>query len=404
MASVGGMSLSTLRDGSAAGSAASFNLFKAPRNDHCRVFAGDRWEAEMRGGLNLVVFRSKHAITKDELLDKAIESTHRFLDFISVTARAHLLTKMAPDVNLLMFSRNDLVVIQHRDIMDFGVAVSPHIEVRNAQGNIKGSPPPPEPQWLPAFRYYRISQTTNDLVEAYRNLYLAFESVLAHICSKARREGERRWLERGLTKLGTIVDLSKYCPPGHDPIRSIVDTQYEAIRCGLFHAKPGRSILPHELPSHSIVSPAYEQLVQLWEDVARAHLSVQPPSGGLSYAGFKLVCDNFLPNLRMWLTTDDSPFNKEDIEISPRGLPCHSFATHQYLGEQRPGRAALLASIPVASLSGDQVVGRIAGTIDGTSGTCSHISGGLTLEGANEFVTIQVSRLVNPQAPKSVFN
>src|SRR5664279_4158410 len=85
-------------------------------------------------------------------------------------------------------------------------------EVRDAQGNI--IPPPPRSTfWHESFRYYRLSQTTDDLFDAYRNVYLALESVLSTISPQkvnaatgriAEQEGQ--WFERALTDAGNVTN------------------------------------------------------------------------------------------------------------------------------------------------------------------------------------------------------
>jgi hypothetical protein len=52
-----------------------------------------------------------------------------------------------------------------------------------------GATPPSSPtlpDWDPAFRFFRLSQTADDVFEAYRNLYLAFEATMSTVAAGAQ--------------------------------------------------------------------------------------------------------------------------------------------------------------------------------------------------------------------------
>ncbi len=64
-------------------------------------------------------------------------------------------------------------------------------EVRNPDGSPISAPPPPPDPWNPSFRYLRLGQATTDLVDAFRNYYLALESLLSAIEPTALRPDGR---------------------------------------------------------------------------------------------------------------------------------------------------------------------------------------------------------------------
>lgn len=39
---------------------------------------------------------------------------------------------------------------------------------------------PPDPHYHYAFRFFRLAQVTEDLFDAYRNMYIAFELIISH--------------------------------------------------------------------------------------------------------------------------------------------------------------------------------------------------------------------------------
>jgi hypothetical protein len=80
----------------------------------------------------------------------------------------------------------------------FGIRMS-GIKVSGAGEENPAPDPPATPDWHPSFRYFRLSQASDDLFDAYRNAYLALEAVLSDITPQklrpnGRRESERDWL------------------------------------------------------------------------------------------------------------------------------------------------------------------------------------------------------------------
>lgn len=120
--------------------------------------------------------------------------------------------------------------------------------IRRADGTIEV---PAEQQftWMPAFRFYRLSQSTLDLFDAFRNLYLSLEALLDHFWPKTSGEQEKQWLDRALVQAGTRVNFSQLAmPDAGDPIREIAGRIYN-VRIHLFHAKTGRTLIPDEAVS-----------------------------------------------------------------------------------------------------------------------------------------------------------
>ena len=65
--------------------------------------------------------------------------------------------------------------------------------------------------WHESMRYFRISQITTDMFDAFRNLYLALESLLSHIAPVRLRpngrpdEGEGQWAKRALQAASVLL-------------------------------------------------------------------------------------------------------------------------------------------------------------------------------------------------------
>ena len=73
------------------------------------------------------------------------------------------------------------------------------------------------------FRYYRLAQSTEDLYDGFRNMYLAFEVLLSSKYPKARDEQEIEWLERGLREATESLSLGDVVPTDEpDPVAAIL--------------------------------------------------------------------------------------------------------------------------------------------------------------------------------------
>lgn len=402
MANVGGIELSRLTTGGTAACAAAFSLVAPPRTTYIREFKPDGWEAELRAGLKHVVVRGQHSLADSALIDAAIDVAHRALDLTSTEHRDHLVTDAAADNHILLFQRGSRVVLQFCGMCDFPVSVQISApSVINAQGVVVPQPPAPAISWSPALRYYRLAHSANDLYEAYRNIYLALEALLSAFVRRLPKEREGVWLRRALTYVSSRANLVRFAPSGTNPVDHFMASQYSAIRGQLFHAKAGASITPHQRIQYGAVVAAFESLVQIWEEIARAWLPLSRGSGVMTNAGFAAWMGSWLP-VEMVLTADTSPPSKTDTMASPQRLPVHPLSQAQYLGEQRPGRVLTTATVNVASLPANQTVGRVAG-IDRTTQNVAfvgHIEGGLDLADVDDFEVAQSFRLYNLGQPR----
>ncbi len=208
--------------------------------------------------------------------------------------------------------------------------------VLNPDGTIQQDPPI-NTELNPAFRYFRFSQVTNDLTDAYRNMYLAFESMLTGTFggpqpdkSTGRLETETMWLKRVLGELDNVIPLQAYVLQGvSDPITTFFNDQYEANRCALFHAKLGkRAILPGSFAERAKVATALRQLGSLVAHMLRTFLCTKRSFSGKSlYAMTQEVHNLTAQGFTLGVNEDDTPFDPMASVISPKGLPVVDFGT-----------------------------------------------------------------------------
>jgi hypothetical protein len=201
------------------------------------------------------------------------------------------------------------------------------VEVRDATGRlIRPSPSQPIP-WHPSYRFFRLSQTTTDLFDAYRNAYLALESILADRTPQRRRgpgqkgEQEGQWFRRAL--IATGVNLSRFVSrkPGREA-ETIYQRIYVKVRVRLFHSKPGRDpILPRDRRTVAYVGEALDLTQRLYLAVAEAELGVTRFRGGFTNYAARTMSEAVLEPLEFVATSDESRFDPDATVLSTTGAP-----------------------------------------------------------------------------------
>jgi hypothetical protein len=162
------------------------------------------------------------------------------LDMLSMSGRADLATRDAPDEYLAWWRDRGKNVIAVVSTATRSFSVGPvTIEVLDAAGQVV-PPTPLVPQHHLGFRFYRLSQVSDDLFDAFRNMYLAFELLLSAKYPKGN-EREIDWLRTSLAAAAADLDLASLTPSHVDPVSHIIDAVYLNARLPLFHAKDGHA-------------------------------------------------------------------------------------------------------------------------------------------------------------------
>lgn len=364
-----------------------------------------RWQVELKQNHFHAVARSHDPQTYDNLVTSGLEQMQRCLDIIAVK-KLGIQVLDHPEINhTALFQRNGETILRHFSVATLGIKTKVSVEVRDKDGNIKPSAPIPEPTWTWAFRYYRLSQASQDIFEAYRNLFLSLEALLNIIRPTLPREGERKWLKNALSVIATKVPLANHTPPRTtDPIDYFMKTQYEDIRCRLFHAKFPDALLPHEELNPTDVLVAYEALLRLWQDIAETYSQVPRGGGVVTYQGFKWMMDNFFSRpLSLQFTEDSSLPRKDDTQVSPLSLTTYEFEESRYLGETKPGVVSWQGEISLLDIHKHLSIHRVCLLVDKTLLNADFIEDGLSPSGADVFQAYQSVRLVNRGQPKTTF-
>lgn len=140
----------------------------------------------------------------------------------------------------------------------------------NAQSPPGVQPPPSPPpliQHHPALRYYRLSQLSDDLFDAFRNAYLALEYLASEESPKGPNESEPKWLLRVLG--GPLASIL----PGGIDVPVFVESAYKFGRLPLFHAKSYSTFyLPHG-PERLTIQNTFETLQSILASIQHHRLN-----------------------------------------------------------------------------------------------------------------------------------
>lgn len=364
------------------------------------------WQVEFRKSSDDVIARSVLKLDQEALQSGGFEAVQAALDILSVKGILSAYVARPATTSIGVYWANSRSIVYLQSLFDLSMGMSIQVQQFDDLNNEIILPPPAEPIWNESFRYYRLSQSSSDLFEAYRNLFLAFEALLNTICTKQRREGEGTWLRRALAVVDLRVDLAQFTPSGSsDPIDYIINSQYASVRCRLQHAKFPAAELPHSSINPVAVKQAYDELVRIWRQIAGAYLNVPTGGGVITYAGFEMMMSGFKDGSAMLYTPDDLPPHKEDTAVSPQSLAVHEFAGTSYMGQVRPGVIRIIGREDTSGLTShyDRFIHRVCSKAENTLFGVAYIERGLLVTGIDFWESIHDFRLVNSAQPKIEF-
>lgn len=365
------------------------------------------WQVEFAENATEVVARTASEVSYDSAQSDGFSAIQEALDILSVKGIISVSLADPARSSVCVYSDDGKAVLAVYSQFDIPMGV--HLEVTkiDASGKVVEPPPLQEPVWNESFRYYRLSQCSNDLFDAYRNLFLAFEALLNSICRKKSSEGEGAWLHRALTTINTRISLAHITPTGEeDPVLYIIKSQYKSMRCHLQHAKFPAAKLPHARPTPQDVQQAYSELVRIWRQIAGSYFSVPTGGGVITYIGFSTMMQNvFNAGASIYYTSDKSPPKNEDTDVSPNGLPSWKFGISTYVGAVKPGVVRIIGREHIL----DRIeqykypIHRICTTTSAAPIGVAYIKSGILVSGIDEWECIHDLRLINAAQPRIEF-
>jgi hypothetical protein len=265
------------------------------------------------------------------LLDQGHEAAQEALDVLAMREMQFLSMPKADYDHLLWWRDAPEVVARWCDVARLNIRVDLSWEKRSADGSVvERSSDAPLPHWHEAMRYFRYSQLRDDLYTAYRDAYLALESILSSAVPPDPGEGERAWHVRACNALAAQgLDFNGLLGSGSAlPVEDFVDDQFKAHRCALFHAKVNRQhFVPGVLGDRRLVAAALERLGRFLTQAANVALQAGNTVGVVTFQGMKLHADKIAVDLELAVSDDPTPVDAADIEISPAGHAVTTLAT-----------------------------------------------------------------------------
>lgn len=272
------------------------------------------WEVELRKGNAFLCVRGP-VWDLNEPLAEVIAGTHevaqRLLDIVAVEERNALLV-VEPHDSVVWRAGPHGVKLQLASSITF-TAEMPGITavVKNAAGEVLPDPPCMPPQHHFAYRYFRYSQAAGNILDGYRNMFLALESLLDYIDRKRADELETEWLKRALSRAHARgLNLSAFTKPSStDPVATFLDAHYSAVRCAAFHSKSssGHALRPGDLRDYGVVLQQLLAVQTLVEGLLKSEFSARLPSGGFFHSGFGHLLENLAPVTGLFMSVTECP-------------------------------------------------------------------------------------------------
>lgn len=101
------------------------------------------------------------------------------LDLLAMQGRGAAVTPLAHERCVVWARAEGVVRLRVTMLERLGSMITVRAEVRDSEGRLVEQPPPPPARWAPAMRYFRLAQAAQDVVDAYRNMFLALEALLS---------------------------------------------------------------------------------------------------------------------------------------------------------------------------------------------------------------------------------
>ena len=394
-------------------SGAALQLQQECEIDHVVRINSD-WVVEVRSESPYVVARGKGATSALTAFTSAYEAAQKGLDILSIYGLIDLSVRSAVDNSFIWWREDGIQVLRMRGGLEYPVdretllmLLPPEVRsnLEKMLTTLGSQATPQVPTYHESMRYYRLSQVTDDLFDAYRNRWLSFELLLSSQVAKEGREID--WLRSALTQAHENLDLTQgFQTTRPDVVEDIIDELYIGARLPLFHATADRTVyVPHSLRDREKVSEALSKLTRLLLFLARRWLNVRRPVSGMYYSYFDELVKSNMSNSEILATDNEDAFNYTHNTRTDAGLESAAALNTTHAPElSEPGRQVAVGTIAAADL---HRLRKIAGFVltHGNVLLSGHPpEAELTVESIDRFEVEVGVQLVNTQEPKYYFN
>lgn len=385
MASLGNLYLTNRVDEQSVG--AALRIDKSPDENH-RIDVDDDWEVELAESSQYAVARGTIDVdTEEEALSHGHSALQQALDILSIQNDDQLRVENADSSRIVWWESDSSQHLRVVEISDVAVSTEASATVIDEDGNeveIESDPT----EWHESLRYFRLAQNTDDLFDAYRNLFLALELILSERVPINSGERESDWLKRALRDVHSSIGVDNYADDPGNPVDSIYQSQYVGIRCEMFHAKKSKDrLLPHNEDDRKKVEEAIGDLARLVVDTIKDTMSVNRASGLMTNVGFEKTMQwmKSEQGAEVLVSTDDSPVHKSESVEHEAWKPRVSLSTEFSEKLSEPGLMAVLGQDdPEDRFDGQSIyrLGLVEKRLDSDSlVVVSPVSDGLSVDG-----------------------
>jgi hypothetical protein len=392
-------------DGTGEASGAAFTLVSPAKGN--ALLALDNATIEVRKGQPNVVVRFTSRGESATAFVQGHKFAQRGLDLMSVLGKQDALIQDAEDEHILWWTDADGLVVRLVSTTTLELAFGPmRAEVRDKDGKLIPQETV-QPRHHVAFRYFRLAQVTDDLFDAFRNMYLAFEALLSTQYPMTKGEREIDWLRRALSAGRASLPLgSLRISPEADPVEYILDAVYKDTRLPLFHAKEGREYFPpQDSPTdREVVSRALGVLTHIVIGMASSWYDARRQGGGFFFSLIYNSVKSMLTNASVCFSNHDGPYDPNESDLSHPRFEKAVKATCQLSTELGRGREpAIFASVRETDVSSLNPLRRIE-VLTPQHPVIAHIlEAELECSGTMRLEALIHVRAMNMNQPKSLF-
>jgi len=364
------------------------------------------WIVEVRRGSRVSVARGPSEGQYGETRAEALRRAHQGLDLLCMKGIADLQIVRASEEHLTWWTAREGIVLRATSVGTLTASVPPvKVVVTDPLGNIKPDPPPPQLLWHESFTYFRLAQVTDDLFDAFRNLYLAVESILSTIEPMGPKESEAIWLEKALRAAAKLTSLAAFAPRGDADPPGTISNDLRQTRNAVFHAKSNRPhFAPHGWSDRASVLEKLKQMARMYLRLVEVQLGFARPSSGFFASGIRLLTKHLDEHLVIHVTDDVTPFDPADTTVNPGGGHVVSLPTRPAPELDQPFLRSFIGRASVTELSDLTHISRIASTYNGQPMTAGILEGRLTLAGIDYFEGHMGIQFRNKQQPRYLYD
>lgn len=355
-----------------------------------------------------VVVHVRGADTPSEAFYGSYEAAQRGLDLLSAGGAATLSIRNAAQECLIWWHANSALVLRVVSTATMSVTISAELTVLSPSGEKKVETEPPSPVYHHSLRYFRLSQVTDDLFDSYRNMWLAFESLLSSKYPKNKKtENEKVWLKRALKGVEANLPLASIYQPieGMDLVPSILKELYTDTRLALFHAKDHEDYLvPLSTDDRNKVAKALPRLARIVLLLIEHWLNIRRGGGAVTPAGFDRMTRPMLESATVLVSDNDAEESKDETLSHPAYANAVEMSTRYAPELSAPGTNAVLGVVPGTRLKQLQRIARFGLVSASTLHMVSTLSTDLRHEGIDQLEAQLAVSLDNIQQPRRRFS